>query len=51
MLIMRDQGRADWFGPYMGFSHSDTVLVGHNWFLPEKAAARPASRARVPRQR
>ncbi len=27
---------ADWYGPYMGFSHVELMLVGHNWFLPEK---------------
>lgn len=26
----------DWFGPYMGFEHVELMLVGHNWFLPEK---------------
>lgn len=25
-----------WFGPYMGFKHVEIMLVGHNWFLPEK---------------
>lgn len=25
-----------WCGPYMGFKHVELVLVGHNWFLPEK---------------
>lgn len=25
----------DWFGPYMGFSHVELMLVGHNWFPPE----------------
>ena len=25
-----------WFGPYMGFNHVELMLVGHNWFLPEK---------------
>lgn len=25
-----------WFGPYMGFDHIEMMLVGHNWFLPEK---------------
>ena len=25
-----------WFGPYMGFNHVEMMLVGHNWFLPEK---------------
>ena len=26
----------DWYGPYMGFGHVEMMLVGHNWFLPEK---------------
>lgn len=26
----------DWFGPYMGFDHAEMMLIGHNWFLPEK---------------
>lgn len=26
----------DWHGPYMGFSHVELMLVGHNWFPPEK---------------
>ncbi len=26
----------DWHGPYMGFGHVEMMLVGHNWFLPEK---------------
>ena len=26
----------DWNGPYMGFEHVELMLVGHNWFLPEK---------------
>ena len=25
-----------WFGPYMGFNHVEMMLVGHNWFPPEK---------------
>ncbi|MEZ5658267.1 MAG: sulfatase-like hydrolase/transferase [Burkholderiaceae bacterium] len=29
----------DWFGPYMGFSHVELMLVGHNWFPPEKPPA------------
>jgi arylsulfatase A-like enzyme len=29
----------DWFGPYMGFDHVELMLVGHNWFLPEKPPA------------
>ncbi len=30
---------ADWFGPYMGFGHVELMLVGHNWFPPEKPPA------------
>ncbi|MEM9106397.1 MAG: sulfatase-like hydrolase/transferase, partial [Pseudomonadota bacterium] len=26
----------DWYGPYMGFQHVELMLVGHNWFAPEK---------------
>ncbi len=26
----------DWNGPYMGFDSVELMLVGHNWFLPEK---------------
>ena len=26
----------NWSGPYMGFQHVEMMLVGHNWFLPEK---------------
>ena len=29
----------DWYGPYMGFGHVELMLVGHNWFLPEKPPA------------
>jgi len=29
----------DWYGPYMGFDHVEMMLVGHNWFLPEKPPA------------
>ncbi len=29
----------NWFGPYMGFNHIEMMLVGHNWFLPEKPPA------------
>ncbi|MEM7242751.1 MAG: sulfatase-like hydrolase/transferase [Pseudomonadota bacterium] len=29
----------DWYGPYMGFNHVEMMLVGHNWFLPEKPPA------------
>ena len=28
-----------WYGPYMGFNHVELMLVGHNWFLPEKPPA------------
>ena len=28
-----------WHGPYMGFEHVELMLVGHNWFLPEKPPA------------
>lgn len=24
----------DWFGPYMGFQHIETMCHGHNWFPP-----------------
>ena len=27
---------ADWNGPYMGFEHVELMLVGHNWWAPEK---------------
>lgn len=30
---------ADWFGPYMGFEHVELMLVGHNWWAPEKPPA------------
>ncbi|MEL7099417.1 MAG: sulfatase-like hydrolase/transferase, partial [Pseudomonadota bacterium] len=30
---------SDWFGPYMGFDHVELMLVGHNWFPPEKPPA------------
>ncbi len=30
---------AEWYGPYMGFDHVEMMLVGHNWFLPEKPPA------------
>ncbi len=26
----------DWCGPYMGWQHIETMVVGHNWFPPEK---------------
>ena len=29
----------DWFGPYMGFEHLELMLVGHNWWAPEKPPA------------
>ena len=29
----------EWNGPYMGFDHVELMLVGHNWFLPEKPPA------------
>lgn len=29
----------NWCGPYMGFGHVELMLVGHNWFLPEKPPA------------
>jgi arylsulfatase A-like enzyme len=29
----------DWYGPYMGFEYVEMMLVGHNWFLPEKPPA------------
>jgi len=28
-----------WYGPYMGFEHVELMLVGHNYFLPEKPPA------------
>ncbi len=31
-----DQYGADWFGPYMGFNHVEMMLIGHNWWAPEK---------------
>jgi arylsulfatase A-like enzyme len=27
---------ADWTGPYMGFDHAELMVLGHNWWLPEK---------------
>ncbi|MDJ0628997.1 MAG: sulfatase-like hydrolase/transferase [Rhodobacter sp.] len=30
---------ADWYGPYMGFNHVELMLVGHNWWAPEKPPA------------
>ncbi|MEZ5789910.1 MAG: sulfatase-like hydrolase/transferase [Nitratireductor sp.] len=29
----------DWNGPYMGFQHVELMLVGHNWWAPEKPPA------------
>lgn len=29
----------DWYGPYMGFDHVELMLVGHNWWAPEKPPA------------
>ena len=29
----------DWYGPYMGFGHVELMLVGHNWWAPEKPPA------------
>ncbi len=29
----------DWSGPYMGFDHVELMLVGHNWWAPEKPPA------------
>jgi arylsulfatase A-like enzyme len=29
----------DWYGPYMGFEHLELMLVGHNWWAPEKPPA------------
>jgi len=26
----------DWLGPYMGFDHVELMLIGHNWWLPER---------------
>ena len=26
----------DWYGPYMGFQHVETMIHGHNWFTPQK---------------
>lgn len=26
----------DWFGPYQGFDHVELMILGHNWFRPEK---------------
>ena len=28
-----------WFGPYTGFEHVELMLVGHNWWAPEKPPA------------
>ncbi|MEM7377158.1 MAG: sulfatase-like hydrolase/transferase [Pseudomonadota bacterium] len=35
-LSSSDQYGEDWNGPYMGFEHVELLLVGHNYFLPEK---------------
>ncbi len=35
-LASSDRYPADWYGPYMGFDRVELMLVGHNWFLPEK---------------
>ncbi|WP_419906993.1 sulfatase-like hydrolase/transferase [Hoeflea sp.] len=35
VLSSEDYGD-DWYGPYMGFDHVELMLVGHNWFAPEK---------------
>ncbi|MEO3480415.1 sulfatase-like hydrolase/transferase [Phaeobacter sp. CAU 1743] len=29
----------EWNGPYMGFQHLELMLVGHNWWAPEKPPA------------
>lgn len=29
----------DWHGPYMGFDHVELMVIGHNWWLPEKPPA------------
>jgi arylsulfatase A-like enzyme len=26
----------NWHGPYMGFDHVELMVIGHNWWLPEK---------------
>lgn len=38
---LRSSARYDdsWYGPYMGFDHVELMLVGHNWFPPEKPPA------------
>ncbi|MEM6825254.1 MAG: sulfatase-like hydrolase/transferase [Pseudomonadota bacterium] len=38
LLSSADYG-ADWSGPYMGFNHVELMLVGHNWWAPEKPPA------------
>ncbi|MEM6985105.1 MAG: sulfatase-like hydrolase/transferase, partial [Pseudomonadota bacterium] len=35
-LKSSEQYGDDWYGPYMGFNHIEMMLVGHNYFLPEK---------------
>lgn len=29
----------NWHGPYMGFDHVELMVIGHNWWLPEKPPA------------
>jgi arylsulfatase A-like enzyme len=29
----------NWHGPYMGFDHVELLVIGHNWWLPEKPPA------------
>ncbi|MEM9319979.1 MAG: sulfatase-like hydrolase/transferase [Pseudomonadota bacterium] len=38
-LLSSAQYGADWTGPYMGFQHVELMLVGHNWWAPEKPPA------------
>lgn len=35
-LASSAQYDASWNGPYMGFEHLELMLVGHNWWAPEK---------------
>lgn len=35
-VVSSAQYAVDWCGPYMGFQHVELMLVGHNWFPPEK---------------
>ena len=30
---------AGWRGPYMGFDHAELLVLGHNWWLPERPPA------------